>query len=272
MPVHWLLPSRAVSVRSATPWIMRLRGILHHRVADLTETARDRRGQRTGINRSLVGQCQGLNEHHLYLIELRFLFSRKIFTIRPSRSTPQHHAPTDDDGDEKREAIHRTTSLPIWELEVDHVLQPSVYRPHRRTACTPVYSHPSVRARTRLRPPQPSPSRRQIHTAPCSWSPLLPIARCLDAQNSVNPAGVWVDSWSPSTVQKAYTIACFAVSASTSTAPRCSPPCERGETGRRARLRISWVTVGVQVPPLAPNLTATPFGPTHHGMWKDIEA
>ena len=30
--------------------------------------------------------------------------------------------------------------------------------------------------------------------------------------------------------------------------------CESGGTGRRARLRISWVTVGVQVPPLAPSL------------------
>src|SRR3970282_1096642 len=29
--------------------------------------------------------------------------------------------------------------------------------------------------------------------------------------------------------------------------------CESGGTGRRARLRIWWATVGVQVPPLAPN-------------------
>ena len=28
--------------------------------------------------------------------------------------------------------------------------------------------------------------------------------------------------------------------------------CESGGTGRRARLRISWATVGVQIPPLAP--------------------
>ncbi len=28
--------------------------------------------------------------------------------------------------------------------------------------------------------------------------------------------------------------------------------CESGGTGRRARFRISWETVGVQVPPLAP--------------------
>src|SRR5687767_1830439 len=34
---------------------------------------------------------------------------------------------------------------------------------------------------------------------------------------------------------------------------RRSPPCESGGTGRRARLRISWATVGVQVPPLAPS-------------------
>jgi hypothetical protein len=29
---------------------------------------------------------------------------------------------------------------------------------------------------------------------------------------------------------------------------------ESGGTGRRARLRIWWATVGVQVPPLAPNV------------------
>jgi hypothetical protein len=33
---------------------------------------------------------------------------------------------------------------------------------------------------------------------------------------------------------------------------RGSAACESGGTGRRARLRISWATVGVQVPPLAP--------------------
>lgn len=33
----------------------------------------------------------------------------------------------------------------------------------------------------------------------------------------------------------------------------CSASRESGGTGRRARLRISWVTVGVQVPPLAPS-------------------
>ena len=44
----------------------------------------------------------------------------------------------------------------------------------------------------------------------------------------------------------------FAVSDTSVTAPRTSPLCESGGTGRRARLRISWATVGVQVPPLAP--------------------
>jgi hypothetical protein len=44
----------------------------------------------------------------------------------------------------------------------------------------------------------------------------------------------------------------FAVSGRQATAPRVSPLCESGGTGRRARLRISWATVGVQVPPLAP--------------------
>src|SRR5581483_1625156 len=32
---------------------------------------------------------------------------------------------------------------------------------------------------------------------------------------------------------------------------------ESGGTGRRARLRISWATVGVQVPPLAPTISRT---------------
>ena len=44
----------------------------------------------------------------------------------------------------------------------------------------------------------------------------------------------------------------FAVADTVVTILMTSPLCESGGTGRRARLRISWATVGVQVPPLAP--------------------
>ncbi len=68
-----------------------------------------------------------------------------------------------------------------------------------------------------------------------------------------NPPVVWVDTWIPPTVQKLYNIACFCCLRHPHRQPRGHPPlCESGGTGRRARLRISWATVGVQVPPLAP--------------------
>ena len=69
----------------------------------------------------------------------------------------------------------------------------------------------------------------------------------------LHPAGVWGDSWTHRTVQNTNRIPMFATVRRFSWSRLLhTPPCESGGTGRRARLRISWVTVGVQVPPLAP--------------------
>ena len=63
-----------------------------------------------------------------------------------------------------------------------------------------------------------------------------------------------VDSRMRPTVQKTYTNRVNSlVCSSCWSRLQQTPPCESGGTGRRARLRISWVTVGVQVPPLAPD-------------------
>gem|GEM_PF-2861427 len=74
-----------------------------------------------------------------------------------------------------------------------------------------------------------------------------------NASTTESPTVEWVDTGTPPTVQKAYTIEYFRLFAELiMRSLRSSPLCESGGTGRRARLRISWATVGVQVPPLAP--------------------
>src|SRR4030095_11218130 len=83
-----------------------------------------------------------------------------------------------------------------------------------------------------------------------NWHVSLPI-----------PAGVWVDSRTHPTVELATATCIFACLLSQLESDfQRSPPCESGGTGRRARLRISWATVGVQVPPLAPDQDGTEEG------------
>src|SRR5215213_194311 len=79
------------------------------------------------------------------------------------------------------------------------------------------------------------------------------MAATVEETPQPDPPVVWVDTWTPATVQKLYTNRVFWLPQAAATAPRISPLCESGGTGRRARLRISWATVGVRVPPLAPS-------------------